>query len=546
MPRKPSKSARTTLYRVHGITNLKEAVSLKYLTSKDFYATPTSVSGRDALLVKGAMHKDRVTWASRLTEISDIAIDLGNSTAAALLLIQDGDNEAWALSYGMGFHILDQARLDHGFGMRVALRTASPESIQSLTRTTLDTRVRTDRSSIPAGEALRGYGIGDFGEMITRISVTARVKGLTVGDIDIRVRAADSLSLPLGKTPDAITNDLDAIYQALTLSPKPELQALEQLKPVKDKEKIEQLSTKLCAHLSKDTDRNDGKLALGWPFERVNEYGTPSSFRIKGLGRRWGETRDNVPTLELLLEAVKTKNCNDPLSATKSVRVILFRDSGGHEPVSSAIPVINWLLYETELNGDRYCMFDSKWYAMDTDYAERLKDHVKEIFDRDSSVQLPDWNDMECSDEYSYNSKAASDIDGIKLDRCLLQTAQSPRGFEACDIITRNGDLIHVKHVNRSASASHLIAQATVATQALLYDNEARQKLREKIVEAGGSVDLLPDRPKSVVLGIAREDGFTADKLFSFSQVTLARLDFWLASSGIDLYVVPITRTRNA
>lgn len=388
--------------RVQGITKLDEAVSPKYLTMEGFDPITTSVNGRDALLVKGAMQKEQASWASRLTEVSGIVVDLGNSTAAALLLIQDGDNEAWALSYGMGFHLLDQAKLDQGFGMRIALRTASSEYIQSLTRTTLDTRARTDRSSIPAGEALHRYGIEDFGEVITRIRATAKVEGLTVGDRDIRVRATDSLSLPLGKTPDTLANDLDAISQALTLSPKPELQALEQLKRVKDKEKIEQLDNKLRMYLSNNIDSNEGKLALGWPFERVDEYGTPSSFKITGIGST--EIRDDIPTLDLLVEAVNTKNNNDPLSATKSVRVILFRDSDGDEQVSRAIPIINWLFYETDLNDSKYCLFDSKWYAMDTDYAERLKKHVEKIFARNPSVQLPDWNITEYNDEFSYKS----------------------------------------------------------------------------------------------------------------------------------------------
>lgn len=44
MPRKPL-SVRTTLYRVHGITKLDEAVSPKYLNKEGFDAIPTSVNG---------------------------------------------------------------------------------------------------------------------------------------------------------------------------------------------------------------------------------------------------------------------------------------------------------------------------------------------------------------------------------------------------------------------------------------------------------------------------------------------------------------------
>lgn len=133
-------------------------------------------------------------------------------------------------------------------------------------------------------------------------------------------------------------------------------------------------------------------------------------------------------------------------------------------------------------------------------------------------------------------------VDGVLLDRRLIRTKQNPRGFEACDIITSRGDLIHVKHVHRSSAASHLIAQVVVATDALRYDNEARRKLGEAVAQAGGSAGWIPDRPKSVVLGMAHARSFTGDDLFSFTKVTLARLDMALANSGVNLSVAPIQR----
>lgn len=46
-------------------------------------------------------------------------------------------------------------------------RPGSPYELNSLTRTTLDQRSRTDRFSIPSGDHLRGFGVGDFGELVT-------------------------------------------------------------------------------------------------------------------------------------------------------------------------------------------------------------------------------------------------------------------------------------------------------------------------------------------------------------------------------------------
>ena len=521
------------------ITELDQAVRSKYLLSTDFETVSTRVAGRDALLVHGAMTKPRAAWASRLSTISGVEVAVGNTTAAALLLIRDTDNGAWAVTYGMGFHLVDPTKVDLGFGMRVATRTARPEEIQSLTRMELDHRARTDRSSIPAGEALRGFGIRDYGEIVTRISGAAVVTGLTVGDEPIRIRGADAISLPLGKRPSTLLSDLDAISASLQRDPHPRLQVLEQFIRLKSGALTKQLDSRLRMTLTGDTD---GRLALGWPHERINENGTPSSFRLSGAGRGRSGTFDDLPTLNELVIAIVGKQPDDPLSAAKSVKVQLFRDSDGEEPISSAIPVINWLFYEVELDDKRYCLFDSRWYAMDTDYAERLEGHVREIFSRNPPVALPDWDLEEFSNEAAYNTHVATALQGIMLDRLLLRTPQHPRGFEACDVITPEGRLIHIKHIPKSSAASHLIGQALVATDALRNDNEARQQLREVVSGEGGDPSWVPSKLHSVVLGMARKKVVTAQELFSFTQVTLSKLDSSLAASGVELTVASIRR----
>jgi hypothetical protein len=43
---------------------------------------------------------------------------------------------------------------------------------------------------------------------------------------------------------------------------------------------------------------------------------------------------------------------------------------------------------------------------------------------------------------------------------------------------------------------------------------------------------------------MARETPLTAHNLFTFTRVTLARLDAALGSAGVDVFVVPIIRHR--
>jgi hypothetical protein len=88
VPRAPSPASRTSLYRLRNVIQLVDGVREKYLGSQDFEVTPLQIQRRDALLVRGAMKTPTVSWAGALHSLTGETIDLGNSTAAAVLLIR--------------------------------------------------------------------------------------------------------------------------------------------------------------------------------------------------------------------------------------------------------------------------------------------------------------------------------------------------------------------------------------------------------------------------------------------------------------------------
>lgn len=466
-------------------------------------------------------------------------VAVGNSTAVGVLLIRGDGDDAWALCYGMGFQALDQAKVDPGFGQRVAVRAADPRELSSLTRTTLDQRSRTDRFSIPSGDHLRGFGVGDFGEVVTRLVAKANIPSLAGGKTPLRIRGADALSVPLGRTPEALVKDLD-VLQAILSTPAPaELAVLEQLVPVKKRlEVLEPLESALEAALA---DSSTARLGLSWPHERIDENGTPTSFRVLGAGRSEAKVQDGTPELEQVLAQVRKAASGKRLERLKGMRIQLFRDADGDEPISTAIPGLKWLVFETEADGKRYCLHDGAWYLMNQDYAKKLRNRTRAIFDRDPGFALPEWPSG--ADEAAYNALAAAAIGGTVLDRKLIYTELHHRGIEACDILAPDGTLVHVKNLDSSSPASHLLGQALVAADALLHDEDARAKFRAKVVAAGGHPQSVPDKVERVVLGVARQGGFiTADNLFTFTQVTLVRGAEALQGRGVDVYIAPISR----
>lgn len=536
---KPSQSVRTTLYRLIDLDDLATAIKPKYLSREGFFQNFTTVGERDALLVHGVMVTEVVSWAGTVHGLSGVPVELGNQTAAAVLLIRNGDG-AWALTYGMGFQLLDYDKLDPGFGQRVAIRTADVNALNSLTRTTLDHRSRTDRFSIPSGEHLRGFGVGDFGELVTRLVAKARIEGLTVGDNELGVRGADALSVPLARTPAALIADLDAIDQVLAKDAPPELSVLEQLVAIKHQP---ELTTRLESSLARGLagDPTAGKLALAWPHERIDENGTPSSFKLTGVGRQ--PVQDGIPQLDTILEALDGLSPEERLEKIDRLQLILFRDTGGDEPISPAIPARKWLAFETPEDGQRYCLHDGSWYRMASDYAAKLSRRVKEIFDRDSGIHMPAWPVDSGEDEAAYNKRAAKTLGGVLLDQKFVYTDFHRRGIEMCDILLKDGTLIHVKNMDTSAPASHLLAQALVSADALRYDEQARQRFKKIVTRSGGNAADVPDTIERVVLAVARKTRpITATDLFTFTQVNLVRQTTALESQGVQVFVAPIIR----
>ncbi|MBB3036273.1 DUF6119 family protein [Hoyosella altamirensis] len=537
MARQKANAQATTLYRLRHTLELEDAVKKKYREDSAFTQESCTVKDRDALLIVGSVGgQGAVKWAARVKQLTGTVVDASNETAACVLLLRLDDQTSaatWALCWGMGWLLLDQGLVDGAFGQRLALRSADPDLLSSLTRTVLDERAKVDRSSIPAGSGLTGFGIGGFGELVTRVVGKAEIKGLTIGK-EFRVRGADSVSVPLGLTLTALLADLKVLDDLLAQNPRSELQVLEQLVPVKKGTDLSQgLETYLLSELQEASGTS--KVAVTWPHEHLNENKPAETFRVKRGGNT--QPRPDLPTVEVILELMKGRN----IGALDTIKIQLFGDAEGEDAVSSDIPLRKWVALETEEGGRRYFLHNGQWFAMDLDYAEQLDQRVKRIFAKPSGVTMPEWRAPD--DEEAYNKKAAEVLGAVRTDRKLVQTSQNKRGFEPSDLITEKDVYIHVKSATSSAPLSHLFAQGGNSAHALQHDKEARAKLRERVEQRDGDPELIGTKPRKVIYAIrSKEVGRTVspDDLFSFSKVSLVRVFDELEGRGIEVRVSSI------
>lgn len=543
-PKKKQEGNRTTLYRLLEVDTFKSVIREKYLDSNEFTYKETDVGDCKAATIYGAMHSDKAKWSEALSKLAGFPITQKGITPAALLLIHlkpdstEDPEVVYALSYGMGFQLLEPAYIDNLFGQRIVIRTADPQKLQSITVTTMDDRSKTSRASIPLGDGLLGFGIGDIGEAVSRLSAIAEINTSRASNKPLRVRGADALNLPVGLNPEEVLKDLQELERILKSEPQDALKMLDQLALVRNPGTKDQLNSNLLDAL----ENNESRIGISWPHERINENGTPDSWNLKGLKQgRTGRTLQGIPEWSDIQEYLSGFPVEDRLNAVGKAKIQLFKDAHGEDAITQDIPLMKWIAFETNLDNSTYCLYDGKWYQIHHDYAQLINTQIRNIFERSSTPpEFPTWNEGE--DEEAYNIKLATQLKGVCLDRKLIRTELHPRGIEACDVYLSDGTFIHVKKTESSDLASHLLAQALVSTDAICNDASARLELKKKIKDQKGDNSKLSTIPVKVILAMHRKNNkrISADELFTFTKVNLIRQVHSLESRGVTVEIIPI------
>lgn len=551
MARRKSTESRMTVYRLTGLEKLKNAIRDEY---SKFKHEIVKVGSRNALLITGATSKKKVRWGKLVNGLSGKDVNLETSVPGAILLIPDTDQEdtseennkknIWAITFGIGFQMLDQRYIDAGFGKRVAIRCIDPKKLNSITKVTLDDRSKTDRSSIPSGSALNGFGYEELGELATRLVAIGKIENIGKENKNVIIRGADALSIPLSKNPDQIIDNLDNIKELLEKQPvSEELALLEKISlvPTKNSEYIEGLNKELMKAIISDTDQ---RIALAWPHETVNDMGEVQAFQIRGAQRDYNfrGVQDGLPTLDILLEPIRMEVKDKRQYRLNMLSVMLFENIDGNRK-SPNIPVKNWISFEVDVDGKKHFLHGGRWYIVDDDYCDIIQKKTEKIFNRANPLHVtPPWL-KSYSNELEYNQNLAEACGGICLDQSLISIESRKSRIEACDVLLKGGTFVHVKRVDSSAPASHLIAQALVSTDILTHDRDAQAALRSKINDAGHNPDEYECVPKKVVIVMVKDNHeLTPESLYTFTQVNLNRQDKTLSSRGVEVCIVPIAR----
>ncbi|MDN3284288.1 TIGR04141 family sporadically distributed protein [Streptomyces thermocarboxydus] len=554
MARQQAPAKKATVYRLSrpGDEPLELCIQRKYAENEDdFQMRDVSIGGTESLLITGKISTDEPRWMPHLVSLVGHNPRLKNLTSAAALIVPLQEYD-YALTWGFGHILLNPLFLDNGFGLRFAIRKASPDQVRSLTSHTMDTLARTARTSVPSGASLDAFGVEEIGEVISRLVGRISVSGLTAAagkaDSYATVRGADGLSLPLAKSPQNLLVDLRYLHDTVENEPPAKgLEHFEHTRPLRPgAPEINQLQRLLSQAL----EPGSPLIALTWPAEwQEGDHGEADSYKIRGAGAGREEQPDELE-LHHLLQPLAHREASTRFDALKRITVQGLNSDGFS--ISRAIHGDKWITFQIDHEGKRYVFHQGRWFDIGGAYLDLLRQKVEKILAKRSNLLVSDWprevkpkGNIGVATEGRYNLLVQHDDPSfLRLDTKLLYTMQHTKGFEVCDLLGPDDELIHVKRMDGSVSASHLFNQALVAVEALRRQPDTVSKMQEVVRrESKGKRDIPDDfQPTKVVLAFGGRPA-TPEALFTFSQVTLARCAQRLAELEVELEILEIKDT---
>ncbi|WP_328997882.1 TIGR04141 family sporadically distributed protein [Kribbella sp. NBC_00709] len=502
---------------------------------------PVAVADCSGLWVQGSFRTkagESAEWCAAASRTLGHTVHFADTHSAGLLQLIV-DDAAYAIAYGQGYRLLPSEAKDHRFGLEFAIRALDPTHVHKLMRRRPGARGRTEVTLMPNGSAIWAFDVADaYADLVGRASGKSQTIQLSRSRPTqaTSVDGGVGLQIRLATDPVELVSDIRTITGVLNRERRPELEFIDRITPVRDTDLVDQLDDDI-ENLLTDTPENiSHRLSAVVPMDLAEGIEDIRAFKVR-LGKS-NRTSLEV-TLDRLLNQARIVRERPRLQAFRDGRVYAFKDEACTHPVGSS-KAVQWLEATAVLPKDRhFAMVDGRWYEIDAEYRNRLRQRVHQLLETRSALALRAWRPGETERDYNENSALDPDFNFICLDRRGVKDEfHNKWGFEACDLLGPDNELIHVKQATSSSPLSHLFSQACVAVQGLEGSAQARTRFRELVRQQGRGRELPHDFvPTKVVFGILLKKGeaVTPSTLFPFAQVALIQAARMLQSARVPI-----------
>lgn len=503
------------------VSELREASGLngRFYSKKSFPRTPS--------------------WAKYVEPVVASGVQGVQSASSSGLMLLRVDGNTFGLTFGYGRTLLDQAKIERRFGLKVALNLIDERQIRSLDTKKFDEMVVSTNTQTSRTAELPTFGVDIVRDILRAVTGVA-----PAGSGYKSLSGADALVIGVDKAAEDLPHVLRDLYAHFKAT---KYQAtfgwVDHLAEVKDPSLVSRLDSLLLDQLRlADTTTTHMAMPENLDWEDIEHFVIVPTKRQR--------TFDELDLDDYLAE----KACD---AAGLTVERLKSRKVSV-KFLSSADPVARWSVYhclvsEQRLGGKLFALVEGRWFEVADTLVKQVDAAVQAI--PSTTVSLPPG--LVGETEGAYNKRAAAvSPDLALLDAKLVAPDGARTKIEFCDLLSKDGSLVHVKRKSRSSTLSHLFAQGHVSAEAM-GDGVLRDQVRSAITKAVGdsegapwlnvvppsTVDLERDKINVTYAVIANSKAAGTDWLPFFSRLTLMQTARDLSKMGftkLSLVRIPV------
>jgi len=498
---------------------------------------PPTLTIRDGLGVEGVVYyKEPVrkppAWLAFLSEGLVSPPSFLTASASAVLLLS-AHNRIFAITFGYGRTMLTSNARVRDFGVRVALNSIDPVGIKSIDMRRVEEMTIHTRRQVSRTADLTPFRIDERQDFLRSIGGRPIEELGWKGMVEGADSVAISLDIGFDELPDFCGQLLD-LYESTDYLDHG-FGFYDNLRLVTDPDDLAELQGKLDAALEAD---DTGGIHLSMPD--AMDLGDINSYRYRGRGHPFDELDIDEMLAELQGAGIHVNT--DWLEAHD----LLVNYAGSPETDYSRCPLFDTLVFETRLDDDAvYVLSAGEWHRVSDDFVAEVENMLAGL--PECALTLPDcetaWTEGE------YNIAAAADVGCACMDAKNISFGGHDK-VEFCDLLTTDGQFIHVKKRGKSSTLSHLFFQGLNSARLFLENPEFRGLVRSKIEEVSADhAHLVPDASPDtgqyeVVFGVIGQPGTqNPNALPFFSRLSMAETATMLADMGYRVSYAPIAFT---
>jgi uncharacterized protein (TIGR04141 family) len=450
-----------------------------------------------------------------------------SASARGVLLVPipyEEGNRYFAISFGVGRHLLNEGVIEERFGLKVVLNSLDESSLRSIDKTTLGSVPKHSREQMSRDVAHSEFGIDIEQDLIN--SVTGKSKDDLLGKIITGKDAfASSIKADVTNVRDVLLHCLERYHSS---DYRTHFDWIDQIAEIRDKQLGNDLNAVLVEQIKA------GSLDKTWmAVPELVDWSDVKGFRY--IRRQLADLHDDLSVGGLLIGFGEK-----PVTAELLKRSLVFMISASKDEVIHQWPAFRCLYAEISRDGKLYVLTNGKWYEV----AQAFTDQVQRDFESmpEAMLGLPECT---VTDEGAYNIAATGALPGACcMDGRLVSYGGGHSKIEFCDVYTADKKMIHVKRYGGSSVLSHLFAQGLVSGELFAGDAEFRKKLNDELPDSHRLTDAaLRPNPQEyeIVYAVISESPGPLDIPF-FSKVNLRNARRRLRTFGYQVSVQKVLR----